>query len=56
MIRFKKDYPGLTGGAIWQMADIKTYIRKNCAVQDPESGNATSVSQYIGQLKNSLKM
>lgn len=55
MIRFKKGYPEMTGGAIWQMADIKNYVRKNCAVQDTTSGSATSVSQYIDQLRNSLK-
>lgn len=55
MTRFKKDYPGMTGGAIWQMADVKNYIRRNCAAEYPESGNATSVSQYLTQLKNSLK-
>ena len=55
MIRFKKDYPGMTGGAIWQMADIKDYILMNCAGQSPGSGSASSVSQYIAQLKNSLK-
>ena len=55
MIRFKKDYPGMKGGAIWQMADVKQYITRNCAVQDTSSGNATSVTQYLSQLKNSLK-
>jgi len=55
MIRFKKGYPGMTGGAIWQMADVKDYIRRNCAVQDPESGSAASISQYLTQLRNSLK-
>lgn len=55
MIRFKKDYPGMSGGAIWQMADIKGYVRRNCAVQDSTSGSATSVSQYLAQLKSSLR-
>jgi len=55
MIRFKKGYPGLTGGAIWQMADVKDYIRMNCAVQDPQSGSATSINQYLTRLRNSLK-
>jgi len=55
MIRFKKDYPGMSGGAIWQMADIKGYVRRSCAVQDSTSGSATSVGQYLSQLKNSLK-
>ncbi|MDR3711936.1 MAG: hypothetical protein P4L51_03905 [Puia sp.] len=55
MAAFKKDYPGLAGGAIWQMADIKSYIRRNCAVQDPSSGSATSTVEYLAQLRNSLK-
>ena len=55
MIRFKKDYPGMRGGAIWQMADVKNYIKMNCAVQDPASGSATSVREYLDQLKNSLR-
>ena len=52
---FKKEYPGLKGAGVWQMADIKDYIRMNCAVKDPVSGNATTVPQYLGQLKESLK-
>jgi hypothetical protein len=55
MVRFKKDYPGITGGGIWQMADVISYISQNCAVQLPESGSARSVPQYLSQLKNSLK-
>jgi hypothetical protein len=55
MMRFRKDYPDLNGGAIWQMADVKSYIRNNCAVQDPASGTAVSVSQYVTDLKNSLQ-
>ena len=55
MIRFRKEYPGMTGGAVWQMADVISYINKHCAVQYPESGSATTVSQYLSQLKNSLK-
>ena len=45
----------MRGGAIWQMADVKSYIRRNCAVQSPESGSATSVSQYLRQLRSSLQ-
>jgi hypothetical protein len=37
------------------MADVKSYIRNNCAVQDPTSGTAVSVSQYVADLKNSLQ-
>jgi hypothetical protein len=55
MIRFKKDYPGMSGGAIWQMADVKQYVKRGCAVQDTTSGSATAVAQYLSQLKNSLK-
>ena len=55
MIRFKKMYPGIRGGAIWQMQDVRDYIKNNCAVQDPQSGTATSVKEYLMQLKNSLK-
>ncbi len=55
MIRFKTTYPGMTGGAIWQMQDIRDYIKRNCSVQDPQSGTATSVNEYLVQLKNSLQ-
>ena len=55
MTRFKKDYPGMSGGAIWQMADVNSYITMNCAVQSPESGSAGTASQYLGQLKDGLK-
>jgi hypothetical protein len=55
MLRFKKDYPAMSGGAIWQMADVKSYIRNNCAVQDPTSGSSTSVSQYIIDLRTGLQ-
>ncbi|GAA3935596.1 hypothetical protein GO495_14565 [Chitinophaga oryziterrae] len=55
MVRFKKDYPAMTGGAIWQMADVNSYVIKGCAVQTPESGTATTVSEFLDQLKTSLK-
>jgi len=51
---FKKEYPGMQGAGVWQMADIKDYVRMNCAVRDTASGNATTVRQYLGQLKESL--
>ncbi len=54
MIRFKKDYPQMAGGAIWQMADIKNFIKNNCAVQIPESGTSATFSQYILDLRNGL--
>jgi hypothetical protein len=55
IFRFKKTYPALKGGAIWQMADVNNYVKKGCAVEYPESGTATTVSQFLEQLKNSLK-
>ena len=54
-IAFKKDYTKMSGGAIWQMADIINYVRMNCAAQDSSSGNAGTVIEYLQQLKNSLK-
>ena len=55
MIRFKTTDPGMNGGAIWQMQDIRNYVKNNCAVQDPQSGTAASVTEYLMQLKNSLQ-
>jgi len=54
LANFKKDYPAMSGTALWQVADIKDYIRMNCAVKDPSSGTAASVAEYVSQLKNSL--
>jgi hypothetical protein len=54
MIRFKTTDPGMSG-AIWQMADVKNYVKSNCAISDPQSGTATSVKEYLTQLKNSLQ-
>ena len=51
---FKKDYPQMSGAALWQVADIKDYIRMGCAVKDPSSGTAVSIADYLSQLKNSL--
>jgi hypothetical protein len=51
---FKKNYPGMSGGGVWQMADIKSYVRQNCAVVEPTSGSARSVPEYLSQLKKSL--
>jgi hypothetical protein len=56
MKAFAKDCPGLRGGGIWQLADIKDFIRLNCAGTDPASGSATTVPQYLEQLKESLKL
>jgi hypothetical protein len=55
MIRFKKTYPHMSGGAVWQMEDVKNFVKYNCAVKDPQSGTATSVKEYLMQLKNSLR-
>jgi hypothetical protein len=55
MVRFKKEYPGMTGAAIWQMVDVIKFVRYECAVKDPSSGTATSVPEFLSQLKNSLK-
>ena len=54
MREFKTGDPGMRGAGIWQMADIKDYIRQRCAVVDPGSGTAISVAQYLGQLRECL--
>ncbi|MFT3934515.1 MAG: hypothetical protein QM726_12910 [Chitinophagaceae bacterium] len=54
MQQYKKEYPGLPGGGIWQMQDIKDFVRKNCSVTDPSSGTASSVVEYLEQLKNAV--
>ncbi len=51
---FKAGDPGMRGAGVWQMADIKAYIRQRCAVNDPASGTATSVPQYLGQLRECI--
>ncbi|HEY4060978.1 MAG TPA: hypothetical protein VGM30_03720 [Puia sp.] len=55
MIKFRTTYSGMKGGAIWQMEDVKNYIRSNCAIRDPQSGPAVSEKEYLIQLKNSLQ-
>ena len=55
MIAFKKDYPAMTGAAVWQMADVSSFVIQGCAVKDPSSGTATSVTEYISQLREALK-
>ena len=55
MISFKKDYAAMSGGAIWQMADVKNYVRMNCAALDSSSGSAATVREYLEQLRNSLQ-
>jgi hypothetical protein len=51
---FKQNYPAMRGAGVWQMADIKRYVRQNCAAIDPTSGSAESVPEYLAQLKNCL--
>jgi hypothetical protein len=51
---FKTGDPELRGAGIWQMADIKDYVRQRCAETDPSSGSATTVPQYLQQLRESL--
>lgn len=51
---FKTGDPDLSGAGVWQMADIKEYIRQRCSVSDPSSGSATTVPQYLEQLRESL--
>ena len=55
MISFKKDYAAMSGGAIWQMADVKNYVRMNCAAVNSSSGSVPTVGEYLQQLKNSLQ-
>jgi hypothetical protein len=52
---FKKDYPSLSGAAIWQMEDLKSFVKIGCAIKQPSSGSARSVSEFLNQLKKALK-
>lgn len=54
MRSFRKEYPGMPGAGIWQIADIKDYIRMNCAEKSPSSGTAKSVPEYLSQIRASL--
>jgi len=54
MGQYKKEYPGLSGGGIWQMADIKSFVQMNCKISDPSSGTADSISEYLEQLRKAL--
>ena len=54
MDQYKKEYPGLPGGGIWQLEDIKNFVRMNCTINDPSSGTAGSTSEYLEQLKKAL--
>lgn len=52
---FKKDYPAMSGAAIWQVADLKTFVKLGCAVKEPSSGSARNVTEFLNQLKTVLK-
>jgi hypothetical protein len=52
---FKKDYPAMSGAAIWQMEDLKSFVTLGCAIKKPSSGSATSVAEFLSQLKKALK-
>ncbi|RFM31154.1 hypothetical protein [Chitinophaga silvisoli] len=54
MKRFKADYPQMSGASIWQMADVKSFVKNNCAVTDPTSGTAKTVKEFLAQIKESL--
>lgn len=51
---FRAGDPDLRGAGVWQMADIKGYVRQRCAVTDPSSGTATTVAEYLEQLRKCL--
>jgi hypothetical protein len=52
---FKNDYPEISGAAIWQMEDLKRFVKMGCAVKEPTSGSAKSVAGFLSQLKKTLK-
>jgi len=52
---FKKDYPEMSGAAIWQMEDLRSFVTLGCAIKQPASGSATSVAEFLSQLKKALK-
>jgi len=52
---FKKGYPEISGAAIWQVEDIKSFVKMGCAVKDPASGSAQSIVEFLKQLKKALK-
>jgi hypothetical protein len=54
MKEFATGAPGIHGGGIWQLADIKDYVRRNCVVEDPSSGTSKTAKEYLEQLKRSL--
>jgi len=52
---FKKDYPAMSGAAIWQIQDLKQFVAMGCAVKQPTSGSAQSVTAFLKQLEKALK-
>jgi len=52
---FNKDYPEISGAAIWQVQDLYDFVKLGCAVKEPTSGKATSVTEFLSQLKTALK-
>jgi len=52
---FKKDYPDMSGAAIWQMEDLNSFVKLGCAIKQPSSGTAKSVAEFLSQLKKALK-
>ncbi|MDP9078912.1 MAG: hypothetical protein M3O71_15895 [Bacteroidota bacterium] len=52
---FKRDYPEISGAAIWQVQDLKNFVTMGCAVKEPNSGSAKSVAEFLSQLKKVLK-
>ncbi len=52
---FKKDYPEMSGAAVWQMADLKQFVEMGCAVKEPTSGSAKTVAEFLSELKAGLQ-
>jgi len=52
---FKADYPEMSGAAIWQVADLYSFVTMECAVKQPASGSAKSVAEFLSQLNTALK-
>lgn len=52
---FKNDYPEMSGAAIWQVQDLKSFVTMGCAVKEPTSGSAESVAEFLSQLKKALQ-
>ncbi len=52
---FAKDYPTISGAAIWQVEDLKNFVKMGCAVKEPTSGSAESLAEFLSQLNKTLK-